>query len=99
MVVVVEGKQLGVALECVEAARAPAEPACRSVGVRRFAIARKVRADVIEHTVEQYPQAATVRLGYEVVEVGVITKPGIDAVVVGGVVAMGARGEDRSRVR
>ena len=35
------------------------------------------------------------RLGDQVVEVGVVTEPGIDAVVVGGVVTVGARGEDR----
>ena len=36
-----------------------------------------------------------VRLGDEVVEVGVVSEPGIDPVVVGGVVTVGARGEDR----
>ena len=35
------------------------------------------------------------RLGNEVVEVGVVAEPGIDAVMVGGVVAVCARGEDR----
>ena len=73
----VEGDELGVAFERVEATWTPAKPACRSVVVRRFAIARKVRADVIEHAVEQDAEAAAFRLGDQVVEVGVVTEPGI----------------------
>jgi len=52
---------------------------------------------VVEHAVEQYPQTAAVRLGNDVVEVGVITESGINSVVIGRVVTMGARGEDRSQ--
>ena len=58
-------------------------------------MAREIHADMVEHTIEQDPQAAAVRLGDQVVEVGVVAEPGIDAVVVSGVVTMGARREDR----
>ena len=46
--------------------------------------------DVVEHAVEQHPQPAPVSLGDQVVEVGLVAEARIDAVVVGGVVAMGA---------
>ncbi len=37
-----------------------------------------VHADVIKHAVEQNTQAPAVRFGEQLVEVGVVTEPGID---------------------
>ena len=56
-------------------------------------------ADVVEHAVEQHPQAALVRLGDERVEVGVVAEPGVDAEVVDGVVAVRARRRTPARAR
>ena len=49
---------------------------------------------VVEHPVEQDPQAAVVRGGDERVEVGVVTEAGIDPEVVGRVVAVRLGRED-----
>src|SRR5581483_4729231 len=55
----------------------------------------EVNTDMVEHTVEQQPQTPSVRFGDEVVEVVIVAEPRIDPVVVGGVVTVGAGGEDR----
>ena len=60
-------------------------------------VAREVGSDVVEHPVEQHPQAALVGLGDEPVEVGVVAQPRVDPEVVGGVVAVGAGGEHRAQ--
>ena len=52
-------------------------------------------ADVIEHTIKDDPQAAAAGLGDQVVEVILVTQPGIDLEVVDGVVTVGLGGEDR----
>jgi hypothetical protein len=93
---VVERDQVAVALEGVEAAGAPAEPASRGFVFEGFAVARKVGAHVVEHPVEQDAQPAVVRLGDQMVEVGVVAEAWVDAVVVGGVVAVGTGREDRA---
>ena len=56
---------------------------------------REISSDVVEHAVEQHPQPARLRLGDQMVEVGVVAEPRVDAVVVGGVVAVCARREHR----
>lgn len=96
-VVVVEGDQPVVAFERVKAPGTSAEPARGDVVLGSLAVARKIHPDVVEHAVEQDAQAASVRLGDEVVEIGIVAEPGIDAVVVGGVVTVCARGEDRAQ--
>ena len=78
------------AFEGVEPARPPAKPARRRVIVRRFAITRKIDADVVEHPVQQHPQTAPSRFSDQVVEIVVVAKSRIDPVMVGGVVAMSA---------
>ena len=50
---------------------------------------------MVEDAVEQHPQPAPVRLGDQMVEVGVVAEPRVDAVVVGGVVTVCAGGEQR----
>ena len=87
-VVVVQRDQLAVALEGVESVVAAlAEP--------RRACAKSVP------TWLKTPSSSTrrprpVRLGDQLVEVGVVAEPRVDAVVVGGVVAVRARREDRA---
>jgi uncharacterized protein (DUF362 family) len=51
---------------------------------------------VIEHPVEDDAQAAPGGLRHQVVEVVLVTEPGIDLEVVDGVVAVGLGGEDRA---
>ncbi len=95
-VVVVERDQLAVALECLEiVAGAGGTTRCR-VRVDGIAIAGEVGPDVVEDAVEQNPQTAPVRFADQFVEVGVVTQTWVDAVVVGGVVAVRARGEYRT---
>ena len=94
-VVVVQREQTTMPFESVKVTGAPAKPARCRIVVRRFAIAREVDTDVVEHTVEQHTQAPPTRLGDEVVEVVVAAEPRIDPVMVGGVVTVCARGEDR----
>ena len=94
-VVVVEGDQLAVPLERLEAVAAGGTSRCRRPR-DGLAVAREVGADVVEHAVEQDAQPAPVRLRDEVVEVGVVAEPRVDAVVVGGVVAVRAGGEYRA---
>src|SRR5690606_34257667 len=62
----------------------------------RVAVPREIGPDVVEHPVEQHSQPTPVRLLDQLVEVGVGTEPRIDPVVVGGVVAVAARREDRT---
>ena len=85
------------ALEGVQVAGPSTEPGqgLGIVALDGVPIPREVGADVVEHPVEQNPQAAPVRLVDKSVEVGVVTEAGVDPVVVGGVVAVGAGGEDR----
>jgi hypothetical protein len=94
-VVVVQREQTAMSFEGVEAAQAPAKPARCRIIVRRFAIAREVDTNVVEYAVEQQTQPPSMRLGDEVVEIIVVAEPGIDMVMVGGVVSVCARGEDR----
>ena len=96
---VVEGDELAVALEGVEAAGAAAEPADRLgvVVVDSAAVAAEIGSDMVEHAVEQHPQPPPVGFVDEVIEVGVVTQAWVDAVVIGGVVAVGAGGEDRAK--
>ena len=56
---------------------------------------RELPPDVVEHPVEQHPQATVVRGGGQRPEVGFVTEPRVDAEVVGGVVAVRARREHR----
>ena len=65
------------------------------MAVDRVAVAGEVRPDMVEDTVEQDAQTATVRLGDKLVEVRVVAEPRIDPLVVGGVVAVSPRLEDR----
>lgn len=81
-VVVVQRDQVAVAFES-----AVAQP--------RLAATGKVHADVVEHSVKQHAQAAPVCFSNHVVEISVVAEPRVDVVVVGGVVAVGARSEDR----
>ena len=94
-VVVVEGDQLAVALECLEVVAGAAEP--RGVGsCDGVAIARKVGSDMVEDTVEQDTQTPPVCFGDQFVEILVVTESRVDPIVVGGVVAVRARGEYRT---
>src|ERR1700744_3475307 len=81
--------------EGVKVAGTPAKPARRRVVVRRIAIAGEIRTDVVEHAVQKHPQAPPMRFRDEVVEIVVVAEPGIEPVMVGGVVTVWARGEDR----
>ena len=93
-VVVVQRDELAVALERLVSAAGGAEP--RGVmAVDRVAVTGEVRPDMVEDTVEQDAQAASVRLGDKLVEVRVVAEPRIDPLVVGGVVAVSPRLEDR----
>ena len=83
------------AFEGVESARPAAKPARCRIVLGRLAVTRKFHADVIEHAVQQYPQPPSPRFGDQVVEIIVVAEPRVDAVVVGGVVTVCARGEDR----
>ena len=65
------------------------------MAVDRVAVAGEVGPDMVEDTVEQDAQTATVRLGDKLVEVRVVAEPRIDPLVVGGVVAVSPRLEDR----
>ena len=51
---------------------------------------------MVEDAVEQDTQTPPVRLGDQFVEVPVVTEPRVDPIVVGGVVAVRARGEYRA---
>ena len=86
------------ALERRETVAALAEP--RVVATReRILVAGEVGADVVEHAVEQDPQATPAGLGDQVVEVGVVTEARVDPVVVGGVVAVGRATRTPGRAR
>ncbi len=93
-VVVVQRDELAVALECLELAAGAAEPRSVVAG-DGVSVAREVGPDMVEDTVEQDAQTTAVRLGDEFVEVGVVTEPGVDPVVVGGVITVGSGLEDR----
>ena len=58
--------------------------------------AGNARPDVVEHAVEDQPQAALAGGGHQRVEVALVAEPGVDPEVVDGVVAVGLRGEDRA---
>ncbi len=97
-VVMVERDQLAVPFERVEIVAAPAKPRRRRIiGSARhgIAVAGELGADVVEDAVEKYPQPAPVRLGDQMVEVGVVAQPRVDAVVVGRVVTVCAGSEQR----
>ena len=51
---------------------------------------------MVEHAVEDQPQAALVSGGDQRVEVALVAEPGVDPEVVDGVVAVGLRGEHRA---
>jgi hypothetical protein len=51
---------------------------------------------VVEHTVEDQPQATLVGRGHQGVEVAFVAEPGVDLEVVDRVVPMCFRGEDRT---
>ena len=51
---------------------------------------------MVEDTVEQDPQSPPVRFGNQFIEVPVVAEPGVDLVVVGGVVAVCAGREYRA---
>ena len=74
--------------------RPASEPAPASSAART---GREVPAGVVEDAVEQHPDPPLAAGGDERVEVAVVAQPGVDAEVVGGVVAVGPRGEDRSQ--
>ena len=91
----VERDQLAVALERLEVVAAVAEP-CGVAPCDGVAVARVVGADVVENAVEQDVQTAPVRLFDEGVEVAVVAESRIDAIVVGGVIAVRAGVEYRA---
>ena len=96
-VVVVHRDQITVAFEGFEVSRTATEPflGFGVVMLERLPIARKIGTDVVEHPVEEHPQATAVGFVDQPVEIAVVTQTGIDLKVVGGVVAVGARGEYR----
>jgi hypothetical protein len=83
----------------VPAGRIAAEPLggrrARAAAQRRLE-RRERTADVIEHPVQDDPQAPAARLGDQVVEVLLVPQPGVDLEVVNGVVPVGLGGEHRS---
>src|ERR1700757_5491855 len=81
--------------EGVKVAATPAEPARRGVLVRPIAMAGEIRTAVVDQAVQKHPQAPPMRFRDEVVEIVVVAEPWIDPVMVGGVVTVCARGEDR----
>lgn len=91
----IEREQTAMSFEGVKVSWAAAEPACRRIVMCRFAIAGEVDTDVVEHAVEKHPQAPAMGLGDEVVEIMVVAEPRIDPVVVGRVVTVCARSENR----
>ncbi len=94
---VVEPQQRVVALEDVEPRLSLRVGAAHDVPVLdRTGAGVEVPADVVEHAVEQHPEAAVVGLADEGVEVLVGAEPAVDPTVVGGVVAVRRRLEDRT---
>ena len=91
----VQREQIIVSFEGVKVAGTPAKPARRRVVMRCFAIAGEVGTDVVEHAVQKHSQASPMRFGDEVVEIVVVAEPRIDPVMIGGVVTVCARSEDR----
>ncbi|GJO51069.1 hypothetical protein NJB1604_38730 [Mycobacterium marinum] len=57
----------------------------------------EIHTDVVENAVEQHPQSTPMRLGDEVVEITLVAEARIDAEMVGGVVTMGTRVENRAQ--
>jgi len=100
--VVVELDELAVPFEDREVAgvRPALEPAGlrrrRSPGERRLE-RREPAPDVIEHPVQDQPQATLASRGHQRVKVGVVAEPRVDAEIVGGVVPVGLGREDRSQ--
>ena len=91
----VQRQQAVMSFEGVKVAGSAAKPARRRDVVCRFAIAGEVDTDVVEHAVEQHTQASPMRLGDQVVEIIVVAEPRVDPEMVGGVVTVCARSEDR----
>ena len=80
--------------------RRPGQPEPRGLGRIRALFqhpleGREAAAHVVEDPVEQHPQPARVRGLHQASEVPLIPEPGVDPVVVGGVVSVRLRGEDR----
>ena len=96
--VVVQGDEEVVTLEGRGTVAVPAEPAA-SVDVALLGAPEdlEVAADVVEHAVEQHPDAASPAGLEEPVEVGVVAEARVDAEEVGRVVAVGARREHRAQ--
>ena len=86
----VQREQTIVSFEGVKVAGTSAKPLSPAL-----AIAGEVGTDVIENAVQKQSQASPTRFGDEVVEIVVVAEPRIDPVMVGGVVTVCARGEDR----
>ena len=97
--VVVELDELAVALEhrvvAVGGALEPARGGRPGAAVQRGLERREPPADVVEHAVEDQPQPALVGRRHQRVEVGLVAQPGVDPEVVGGVVPVALRREDR----
>ena len=91
---VVERDQPAVSLECHEVAAARPEPG-PVAALLRLSEAVELGSDVVEHSVEENAQPAGATFRHQVVEVVVGAQPRVDAVVVGGVIAVGLRREHR----